>query len=161
VRYNCFISFSRRDGTGTRGTWRILPTGRCVCTGRTGCRRRPVGSSGTRVLTSGDMTKGPRGRDSPATPGCQLPDGRVIKVGSERYEAPECMFQPHLVDVEQPGVAGESRPRGPFVTGASYLSDPTLMTRPSGNWHESGTHDLTHRVVFNKHGRLLAASSSC
>ena len=30
----------------------------------------------------------------------------MIKVGSERYEAPECMFQPHLVDVEQPGVAG-------------------------------------------------------
>ncbi len=36
----------------------------------------------------------------------QLPDGRTIKVGSERFEAPECMFQPHLVDVEQPGVAG-------------------------------------------------------
>jgi len=34
-----------------------------------------------------------------------LPDGRVIKVGPERYEAPECMFQPHLVDVEQPGMA--------------------------------------------------------
>ncbi|KAJ9102346.1 Actin- protein 2 [Naganishia friedmannii] len=34
-----------------------------------------------------------------------LPDGRVIKVGSERYEAPECMMQPHLVDVEQPGMA--------------------------------------------------------
>ncbi|OCB86316.1 Actin/actin-like protein [Sanghuangporus baumii] len=34
-----------------------------------------------------------------------LPDGRVIKVGQERFEAPECMFQPHLVDVEQPGVA--------------------------------------------------------
>lgn len=34
-----------------------------------------------------------------------LPDGRVIKVGSERFEAPECMFQPHLMDVEQPGVA--------------------------------------------------------
>ncbi|KAG0204016.1 Arp2/3 complex subunit, actin nucleation center [Mortierella sp. GBA30] len=34
-----------------------------------------------------------------------LPDGRVIKVGSERFEAPECMFQPHLIDVEQPGVA--------------------------------------------------------
>ncbi|CAJ0828187.1 984_t:CDS:2, partial [Entrophospora sp. SA101] len=31
--------------------------------------------------------------------------GRVIKVGSERFEAPECMFQPHLVDVEKPGVA--------------------------------------------------------
>jgi len=35
----------------------------------------------------------------------QLPDGRTIKVGSERFEAPECMFQPHLVDLEQPGVA--------------------------------------------------------
>ncbi|THG95039.1 hypothetical protein EW145_g8033, partial [Phellinidium pouzarii] len=34
-----------------------------------------------------------------------LPDGRVIKVGQERFEAPECIFQPHLVDVEQPGVA--------------------------------------------------------
>lgn len=34
-----------------------------------------------------------------------LPDGRVIRVGSERFEAPECLFQPHLVDVEQPGVA--------------------------------------------------------
>lgn len=35
----------------------------------------------------------------------QLPDGRVIKVGSERFEAAECLFQPHLVDVEQPGMA--------------------------------------------------------
>ncbi|CAG8677079.1 5431_t:CDS:2 [Gigaspora rosea] len=34
-----------------------------------------------------------------------LPDGRVIKVGSERFEAPECMFQPHLIDIEKPGVA--------------------------------------------------------
>jgi len=34
-----------------------------------------------------------------------LPDGRVVKIGQERFEAPECMFQPHLVDVEQPGVA--------------------------------------------------------
>ncbi|KAH3901036.1 Actin-related protein 2 [Saccharomycodes ludwigii] len=34
----------------------------------------------------------------------ELPDGRVIKVGSERFEAPECLFQPSLVDVEQPGV---------------------------------------------------------
>jgi actin-related protein 2 len=37
----------------------------------------------------------------------ELPDGRIIKVGSERFEAPECMFQPHLVDVEAPGVAGK------------------------------------------------------
>ncbi|SCW03249.1 LAFE_0G06282g1_1 [Lachancea fermentati] len=34
----------------------------------------------------------------------ELPDGRIIKVGSERFEAPECLFQPSLVDVEQPGV---------------------------------------------------------
>ena len=34
-----------------------------------------------------------------------LPDGRVVRVGSERFEAPECLFQPHLVDVEQPGIA--------------------------------------------------------
>ncbi|KIK04611.1 hypothetical protein K443DRAFT_92943 [Laccaria amethystina LaAM-08-1] len=39
-----------------------------------------------------------------------LPDGRTIKVGSERFEAPECMFQPHLVDIEQPGVAGTFLP---------------------------------------------------
>lgn len=37
----------------------------------------------------------------------QLPDGRVIKVGSERFEAPECLFQPHLVDVEGKGMAGK------------------------------------------------------
>ncbi|KAI9022220.1 actin family [Phycomyces nitens] len=35
----------------------------------------------------------------------ELPDGRVIKVGSERFEAPECLFQPHLVDVEAGGMA--------------------------------------------------------
>jgi len=33
-----------------------------------------------------------------------LPDGRVIKVSSERYEAPEVLFQPHLIDSEQGGV---------------------------------------------------------
>lgn len=34
----------------------------------------------------------------------ELPDGRVIKVGAERYEAPEVLFQPHLLDMEQGGV---------------------------------------------------------
>jgi len=34
----------------------------------------------------------------------KLPDGRVIKVGRERFEAPECMFNPGLIDVEQPGM---------------------------------------------------------
>lgn len=34
-----------------------------------------------------------------------LPDGRVIRVGSERFEAPEALFQPNLVDVEAVGMA--------------------------------------------------------
>ena len=34
-----------------------------------------------------------------------LPDGRVIKVGGERFEAPEALFQPHLIDVEKAGLS--------------------------------------------------------
>ena len=34
-----------------------------------------------------------------------LPDGRVIKVGGERFEASEALFQPHLVNVEGQGIA--------------------------------------------------------
>jgi actin-related protein 2 len=34
----------------------------------------------------------------------ELPDGRVIKVGSERYEAPEVLFSPHLLDLDGGGV---------------------------------------------------------
>ena len=30
-----------------------------------------------------------------------LPDGQVIKVGSERFEAPEALFTPSLIDVEK------------------------------------------------------------
>lgn len=35
----------------------------------------------------------------------QLPDGRVITVGAERFSAPEALFQPHLVDIERKGLA--------------------------------------------------------
>lgn len=35
----------------------------------------------------------------------QLPDGRMIKVGGERFGAPEALFQPHLINVEGVGVA--------------------------------------------------------
>jgi len=35
----------------------------------------------------------------------KLPDGREIKVGGERFGAPEALFQPHLIDVDAPGVA--------------------------------------------------------
>lgn len=34
-----------------------------------------------------------------------LPDGRVIKLAGERFEAPEILFQPHLIDVESVGIA--------------------------------------------------------
>lgn len=34
-----------------------------------------------------------------------LPDGRIIKVGGERFEAPEALFQPHLINIEGVGVA--------------------------------------------------------
>lgn len=34
----------------------------------------------------------------------ELPDGRIIKVGAERFEAPEALFRPNLVDIETPGV---------------------------------------------------------
>jgi len=35
----------------------------------------------------------------------ELPDGRIIKMDRERYEAPECLFSPHLIDEEQKGVS--------------------------------------------------------
>uniref|UniRef100_A0A5S6QYC1 Actin-related protein 2 n=1 Tax=Trichuris muris TaxID=70415 RepID=A0A5S6QYC1_TRIMR len=34
-----------------------------------------------------------------------LPDGRIVRVGSERFEAPEVLFQPHLIDVEANGLS--------------------------------------------------------
>ena len=35
----------------------------------------------------------------------ELPDGRLIKLGGERFEAPEALFQPHLINVEGQGMA--------------------------------------------------------
>lgn len=35
----------------------------------------------------------------------KLPDGRVIKLGGERFEAPEILFQPHLANCEGVGIA--------------------------------------------------------
>jgi actin-related protein 2 len=37
--------------------------------------------------------------------GVQLPDGRVIKVGRERYVAPEALFHPGFIDVDGVGIA--------------------------------------------------------
>jgi len=35
----------------------------------------------------------------------KLPDGRVIRVGRERFMAPEALFQPGLIDVDSPGMS--------------------------------------------------------
>nr|QGN00915.1 Arp2D [Drosophila tsukubaensis] len=35
----------------------------------------------------------------------KLPDGRVIRVGGERFKAPEAYFQPDLINIEGPGLA--------------------------------------------------------
>lgn len=37
----------------------------------------------------------------------QLPDGGTCRLGPERFEAPECLFQPHLVGVESPGLSAQ------------------------------------------------------
>lgn len=34
----------------------------------------------------------------------KLPDGRLIRISNEKFEAPEILFQPHLVQNEMPGV---------------------------------------------------------
>jgi actin-related protein 2 len=34
-----------------------------------------------------------------------LPDGRVVTLGRERFEAPEALFSPSLIDCEKPGMA--------------------------------------------------------
>ena len=36
-----------------------------------------------------------------------LPDGRTIRVGAERFEAPECLFDPSRIDIEKPGIADQ------------------------------------------------------
>jgi len=35
----------------------------------------------------------------------QLPDGRVVNMSAERYKATECLFHPHLIDIDQPGIS--------------------------------------------------------
>jgi actin-related protein 2 len=35
----------------------------------------------------------------------RLPDGNLINVGRERFEAPECLFNPMLIDVESVGIS--------------------------------------------------------
>lgn len=35
----------------------------------------------------------------------ELPDGRIIKLGAERFEAPEVLFDPKLLDVDQVGLS--------------------------------------------------------
>ncbi|XP_047337570.1 actin, alpha skeletal muscle-like isoform X1 [Impatiens glandulifera] len=34
----------------------------------------------------------------------ELPDGQVIKIGTERFECPEILFRPALIGIESPGI---------------------------------------------------------
>merc|ERR1712093_309592 len=34
----------------------------------------------------------------------ELPDGRIVRVGAERFEAPEALFEPNRIDVDSPGM---------------------------------------------------------
>jgi len=36
-----------------------------------------------------------------------LPDGRIIRVGGERFEAPEVLFEPHLIDIDGTGMGDQ------------------------------------------------------
>ena len=36
---------------------------------------------------------------------CLYKDGRIIKLGRERFEAPEALFTPSLIDSEKSGMA--------------------------------------------------------
>lgn len=39
-----------------------------------------------------------------------LPDGRVIKIGQERFQCAEVLFQPHLVDIDGLGIVQVRHP---------------------------------------------------
>ncbi|KAH0836839.1 actin actin-like protein [Lanmaoa asiatica] len=86
-----------------------------------------------------------------------LPDGRTIKVGSERFEAPECMFQPHLVDLDQPGVAGPSRPQSPLSFFQSWCADSWLRTEMLFQTIQAAAVDI--RSELYKHIVLSGGSS--
>ena len=83
----------------------------------------------------------------------------MIKVGSERFEAPECMFQPHLVDVESPGVAGNTscmnygmHKQYHFINLPRYLSSEMLYNTVQAA-------DIDIRSELYKHVVLSGGSS--
>jgi actin-related protein len=79
----------------------------------------------------------------------QLPDGRTIKVGSERFEAPECMFQPHLVDVEQPGVAGPFSPSSCTYLTHNDFTYPEMLFQTIQNAAVDVRSELYKHVVLS------------
>ncbi|KAJ1678769.1 centractin- actin- protein of the dynactin complex [Spiromyces aspiralis] len=47
---------------------------------------------------------GAGGFKAASSEGFKLPDGRVIRLGTERFRAPEILFSPEIVGLEYPGV---------------------------------------------------------
>jgi actin-related protein 2 len=59
----------------------------------------------------------------------RLPDGSLISVGRERFEAPECLFNPMLIDVESVGIAEliyDSITESPVDVQRSLVANVTL-----------------------------------
>ncbi|KAH0565192.1 Actin-like protein [Trichoglossum hirsutum] len=66
----------------------------------------------------------------------KLPDGNVLKVGSERFRAPEILFEPEIIGLEYPGIHQ-------IVVDAINRTDMDLRTALFGNIVLSGGSTLT------------------
>ncbi len=88
-------------------------------------------------------------------PSFTLPDGRVITMGRERFEAPEALFTPALVDVEVTKQKQNNRRNvfflNPFVLQSMGMADLLFKTIQSA--------DIDLRSDFYKHIVLSGGSS--
>ncbi|KAH0542340.1 Actin-like protein [Glutinoglossum americanum] len=66
----------------------------------------------------------------------KLPDGNVLKVGSERFRAPEILFDPEIIGLEYPGIHQ-------IIVDAINRTDMDLRTALFGNIVLSGGSTLT------------------
>lgn len=71
----------------------------------------------------------------------QLPDGRQVRVGGERFGAPEALFQPHLVNVEGAGVAE-------LLFNTIQAADIDLRSEPPPHTHTHTQDSLSESPVY-------------
>lgn len=91
----------------------------------------------------------------------QLPDGRVVKLGGERFEAPEVLFQPHLINVEGVGMAemlfNTIQVRLYREDTACNMPTPLPPSLLSSSSHQAA--DIDTRAEFYKHIVLSGGST--